>query len=335
MASSTDPKSISSGLSLPIWMRRIETKFDDSTSFSPPAHDESFFYIRYPVSSRNTDDKQLNVNKLNSALQNTAIAITEQQHTLGTKTSTIVAADIKTTTNITTASSALETKVDFSKHTEPCRKFIGEKFEPVVPIIKGQKKSQGTDDGFKHAACGNSILKVAQQVVSGRQFYNRGGLKVATIDEANADQDDTITPNEEQEMINSARGVMRRGSKSLPASPIGSPKTGRKAINYNPYFTTYSSGNSSVENRGWILSSLFGLQRETVYTKSTLSVTSQIDEDVEEANETNNNNTTNGNSAHGVIGMDTHKKSGQHPQITLKAKPSELREMNFWSPTSM
>lgn len=40
----------------------------------------------------------------------------------------------------------------------------------VVPPIEGQKKSQGTDDGFKDAACGSSIIKVAQQVVSGRQF---------------------------------------------------------------------------------------------------------------------------------------------------------------------
>lgn len=319
---SSDPKSISSGLSLPIWMKRIENKFDDSTTFSPPAHDESFFYIRYPV-SKNTDDKQLNLNKLNSALQNTAISITEQQPTIGTKTSTVATA--------TSTIAPFEQKVDFSKHTEPCRKFIGEKIEPLVPNIKGQTKSQGTDDGFKHAACGNSILKVAQQVVSGRQFYNRGGLKVATIDEESVDQDETIKVNEEAEMLNSARGVMRRGSKSLPTSPIGSPKTGRKVINYNPYFTTYSQpGTSSVENRSWILSSLFGLQRETVYTNSSLSVASQIDEDVEEATETNNNNMNN----NANIGMDNHKKVGQQ-KITLKAKPNELREMNFWSPTSM
>lgn len=42
--------------------------------------------------------------------------------------------------------------------------------------------------------------------------------------------------------------MMRRGSKSLPASPMGSPKAVRK----NPYFTgifTSSAQNSSEQNR--------------------------------------------------------------------------------------
>lgn len=119
------------------------------------------------------------------------------------------------------------------------------------------------------------------------------------------------------------RYMSRRGSKSLPASPLGSPKLMRKA-QPNPYFTgQFSAASVTGENNhrsgGWFLSSLLGVQREAI---STTSVVSNISEEAEEAIDFQNKNSV---------------KSGDsivNPKM-LKAKPSELREMNFWTPTSM
>lgn len=123
-------------------------------------------------------------------------------------------------------------------------------------------------------------------------------------------------------MSNSSRFMVRRGSKSLPASPLGSPKTMRRS--HNPYFTgTFAIANQSAQNggaqqsdnyRGWFLSSLLGMQRETM--SSTTSVaSSHISEEGEDLAQS--------------------KSSTSGAPKVIKAKPSELREMNFWQPTSM
>lgn len=120
----------------------------------------------------------------------------------------------------------------------------------------------------------------------------------------------------------SSRFMSRRGSKSLPASPLSSPKTMRKA--QNPYFTgtfavaaanTATQNSSLVENngRGWFLSSLLGVQREAT---STTSMASHISEEAEET-------------------LTVSKNTNVAAPKVIKAKPSELREMNFWTPTSM
>lgn len=128
-------------------------------------------------------------------------------------------------------------------------------------------------------------------------------------------------------MSHSSRFMVRRGSKSLPASPLGSPKTMRRS--HNPYFTgtfaivnqnngtTAATSQTSDNYRGWFLSSLLGMQRETM--SSTTSVaSSHISEEGEDlAQSKSTTSTTTG-----------------APKV-IKAKPSELREMNFWQPTSM
>lgn len=94
----------------------------------------------------------------------------------------------------------------------------------------------------------------------------------------------------------------------------------------NPYFTgTFAIVNQSQNgpenhsSRGWFLSSLLGMQRENAYASSTTSVaSSHISEEGEDA-------LTSQSKASAVSGA---------PKV-IKAKPSELREMNFWSPTSM
>lgn len=114
-----------------------------------------------------------------------------------------------------------------------------------------------------------------------------------------------------------ARLRTRRGSKSLPASPLSSPKTMRK--NQNPYFTgpfaiLPSNGSNQIStaeypHRGWFLSGLMGIQRDA---SSTQSIASMISEDGEDM-------------------------TPVKPKVTkfAKAKPSDLREMNFWTPTSL
>lgn len=301
----SDNKSIS-GISLPQWMRRIENRFDlDGTPFSPPSHDESFFYIRYPIASKDDDKKKTtNANSLSHALQSHEI--------------------IKNPNLITTTNKSREhsqpihaQKVDLSKHTESCKSFIGES-----KMVKGQKKSQGTDDGFKDAVCSSSILKVAHQVISGHKSIRNAGpgnFATAYVDDANVEPNDAISDLEDISQMKKHFNSTRRGSKSLPASPLSSPKSIRK----NPYFTdnyaTITAGDT--EKRGWLMSALIGMQREAVPSTSTFSVHSHIEEEAEEVFENNNN-------------VMAHDK--KFPKVTdKKAKPTELREMNFWSPTSM
>lgn len=125
--------------------------------------------------------------------------------------------------------------------------------------------------------------------------------------------------------------MVRRGSKSLPASPLGSPKTMRRS--HNPYFTgTFAIVNQQQQQnnatnttnapdsyRGWFLSSLLGMQRENM--SSTTSVaSSHISEE--------------GDDMHSQSKTSSTSSAAGAPKV-IKAKPSELREMNFWTPTSM
>lgn len=182
--------------------------------------------------------------------------------------------------------------------------------------IKNPGKPFGTDDGFKGAgaACGSSIVKVARQMVSGKSL-NRG----FTVANFNSDIEAPDNFNEdltEAEFMSHPRYMVRRGSKSLPASPSSSPKSMRKA-HANPFFTgQFATSSNTGENnqKSWFLSGLLGIQRESAI--STQSVVSNISEEAEEA-------------------LEIPAPSNKTTQKPLQAKPSELREMNFWSPTSM
>lgn len=134
-------------------------------------------------------------------------------------------------------------------------------FAEKSTLRPGQKKSLGIDDGFKGkgAACGSSVIRVAHQMVNLNRPFTRG-FTVAHFEEAHSETDlpaDRAAPQQgkiattatiAEEVINHERNMMRRGSKSLPASPMGSPKAVRK----NPYFTgTFapSQSNSTEHNR--------------------------------------------------------------------------------------
>nr|BAH70523.1 ACYPI26892 [Acyrthosiphon pisum] len=98
----------------------------------------------------------------------------------------------------------------------------------------------------------------------------------------------------------------RRNSKSLPASPISSPPGSPRLMRKNPYFTAPFQEESSGDKHGssWILSNLFSHRADSQ----------------EELSD---------------------KESKRFPKplsstnLSIKPKPTELREMNFWTPTSM
>lgn len=145
---------------------------------SPPAHDESFFYIRYPSGSTNTD-QNLATTSSNTLKSTIADALSKQK------------ADAETNRNMV-------------QHTEPCKKFLNNRdrgmccpiisldgmewtlcstythhisrshlfTELVIDNVKHPPKPFGTDDGFKGAgaACGSSIVKVAHQMVTAKSL---------------------------------------------------------------------------------------------------------------------------------------------------------------------
>ncbi|XP_055695395.1 uncharacterized protein LOC129797102 [Lutzomyia longipalpis] len=291
-------ESISSARSLPQWMRtRMDNRIDATDiPFSPPTHDESFFYVRYPAAEKKRQGE--------------------------------LSQQLKTALEDAGGMSSVTRTQDFSKHTDQCKMFL-DGANQSAKSMGTQLRPHGTDDGFKGAgaACGSSIVRMAQTMVKTRPFTR--GFTVANFEEASPDADfPAINPEEDFAIANSIQNKMRRGSKSLPASPMGSPKTARK-MNQNPYFTTNQTTLMIGDQKKWNLSDFLGLQRKTAL--STQSVVSQIDENAEEALEMDSKFTN----------LDQDRLDGNNqgkntePPTVLKAKPSELREMNFWSPTSM
>uniref|UniRef100_A0A1B6C5E6 Uncharacterized protein n=1 Tax=Clastoptera arizonana TaxID=38151 RepID=A0A1B6C5E6_9HEMI len=208
-------------------------------------------------------------------------------------------------------------------HTLPCQEFIpaakttphelGMK-KPIDPPL-GVIKSAGTDDGFKGigAACGQSVVAVAHQMI------NSGKLSVRRPPMISED-DEFATPPPTHML------ARRRGSKSLPSSPQTSPKTLRK----NPYFTNVmlgSTGNlmEANKNKGkqsWLLSYM----RESQSLRGSLD-NLKIDEQPSAVNLAEITH------QEGIVTVAPEAIKPKNPRI--RAKPSQLREMNFWSPTSM
>lgn len=192
----------------------------------------------------------------------------------------------------TPISSLFEVKkeVNLTNHTSSCKEFIPN--AKITPreiglrsgIQEGFLKSTGIDDGFKGegAACGYSVVAVAHQMIAERK----------------TGADDLIIPKSQR---------VRRNSRSLPSSPLSSPKLLRK----NPYFTSILFGSSER------VSSL------ALATKGSSSEDSF--EDLPRLSSSGRVSSEEGSPP----------SSATLPPHVLKAKPSELREMNFWSPTSM
>lgn len=121
----------------------------------------------------------------------------------------------------------------------------------------------------------------------------------------------------------------RRGSKSLPNSPLVSPNTSPKSKRKlaNKYFTGPFTDTDKYQG-SWILSNLLG-KRETI----SRSVTVITEEDgKEELTKAISEMSIDGG---GSVQSNNNKTSASSLKNVYRAKPSELREMNFWSPTSM
>lgn len=158
-------------------------------------------------------------------------------------------------------------------------------------------KSLGVDDGFKTGAseCGKSIVAMAHKMVSGRSRIYKG--------RASGPQDILVVGPPPSTLSK------RRNSKSLPASPLNSPPGSPRSIRKNPYFTApfqEESGDKLGSSFGssWFLSNLFSHRADSQEELS--------DKEYKRLPKPSSSNS-----------------------LYIKPKPTELREMNFWSPTSM
>lgn len=160
-------------------------------------------------------------------------------------------------------------------------------------------KSLGVDDGFKSGAaeCGKSIVAMAHQMVSGRRTMYKG--------RSSGPQDMQFVGPPVAPPASSLS--KRRNSKSLPASPLSSPPGSPRSSRKNPYFTAPFQEEPTGEKQGssWFLSNLFSHRAES--QEELLS-----DKEYKRL-----------------------PKPSSSSNLYIKPKPTELREMNFWSPTSM
>ncbi|XP_028169940.1 uncharacterized protein LOC114359666 isoform X1 [Ostrinia furnacalis] len=297
----SDPE-IKDGFNLPVWMKNKPAKDFEAFAGSPPAPEDSFFYIRYPKT-----DVLLGKSKLEQDLP---------------KLLTEIPKEVTAATAI--ASSAKDK--DWSKHTKPCQDVL----HSIAPIntsvnsVSSKPKPAGVDDGFKGegAACGNSVVKVAHQMVSGRSGR---GFTVASPEDDPA----------EHYNFN-----VRRGSKSLPVTPAHSPNaspTSRRKMTGNRYFTSPFEPVEDASSRSWLTMALLGFKKDLTTSTSTLAE--------EDAVETRLQVGTLAESVEslGPAPRDKARQADQAPRPpapsrpaqAFRPKPSELREMNFWSPTSM
>ncbi|XP_075975395.1 uncharacterized protein LOC142976070 isoform X2 [Anticarsia gemmatalis] len=221
---------------------------------------------------------------------------------------------------------------DWSKHTKPCQDVMHgiPPINTAVNSVTSKPKPAGVDDGFKGegAACGNSIVKVAHKLISSKSSR---GFTIASPEE-----EESSPPDMGQYNL-----MHRRGSKSLPATPAhtppGSPNS-RRRFHANRYFTSPFEPSEDSPNRSWLTMALLGFKRDLATSTSTLAEEDAID-------------ITHGRLAESVenLGPAPRKREPVNmsneaaaqaakpakPSQAYRPKPSELREMNFWSPTSM
>lgn len=153
-----------------------------------------------------------------------------------------------------------------------------------------------------------------------------------------SDNDKIITTTaSKMENVQVLRGKV---SRSLPVTPIasptstpeGSPKS-RRRNNGNRYFTGAFIPDRDKYQGGWLLSSILSQSREIIGNKI-----DEDDEGIEIVVPHRALNRKKSISSQNLIyfGKDDNTAGkSTAPTVTLQAKPSELREMNFWSPTSM
>lgn len=198
-------------------------------------------------------------------------------------------------------------------------------------------KSAGTDDGFKGegAACGTSIIQVANQMVSGKSLR---GFHQASLD-GECPSNNVHSDSPPSSIPQGFDPFARRGSKSLPTTPLTSPNSSPKSRRklHNRYFTGAFVDNVERYQGSWILSGLLGTREVLSRSANTISeeevtTSSQIDTFSKSTSKVDVNNVNMEapeTPPESITQTDTIKSQ------VFRPKPSELREMNFWSPTSM
>ncbi|CAG4930111.1 unnamed protein product [Colias eurytheme] len=302
---SSDPE-IRDGFTLPVWMKTKPVKEFEPFSTSPPAPEDSF-YIRYPK-----PDVLFGKPKIDNELPKIS---NEQQ------------------SELTAAYNSIKER-DWSKHTKPCQDVL----HGIAPIntavnpINSKPKPAGTDDGFKGegAACGNSVLKVANQIVSTR---SPRGFTVASPTE------DTEAPSVGPTSDGRYNLMARRGSRSLPTTPLHSPPSSpnsRRKMYNNRYFTSPFEPSEDSHGRSWLTMALLGFKKDLTTSTSTLAEEEIIENRLQSgslAESVENLGPSPKMKDPKLITSDSPNQAKKPP--TFRPKPSELREMNFWSPTSM
>jgi hypothetical protein len=278
MATQED-RSLSSGMSLPQWMKtKMNDRLDfEQSAFSPTELDDSFIYY-YRNKTRGFSEPPGK-----------------------TVTATLAKNQQPCTAPVN------DKRPDFSKHTPYCQKFLqGSVDTTTAQQVKfpsaTKTKSSGVDDGFKGEAamCGSSVVRVAHQMVAGKVI--RG---------FNVDTNDCDSPPE------GFNPSLRRGSKSLPASPLTSPSSSPKSMRrVNKYFTG-PFVDTENHHGSWILSNL--LAKRQNLSQSVGYIAEEEGNDMKRI----------------ASNMSVDEVSGGKKSQVFVPKPSELREMNFWSPTSM
>ncbi|XP_034951992.1 uncharacterized protein [Chelonus insularis] len=318
MGSSRPPdRSLSSGISFPQWMKgKVDTRFDfDQGAFSPPSHDDSFFYIPYTKFGKQTPNPQREgfqpiTSVLNDQKSN------EPHHNLVESITPVSIAD--------SSFSAIDKQinVDLSKHPPSCQSFV-----PLVngkdnelkssKFITGNKtvvKSQGVDNELHSEAglCGKSIVNVATRIMS-----HAMGKKVDSKAETKSENSNEFS----------------KGSKSLPVSPISTPIStpdsspkSRRRLPQNRFFTGAFIPERDKQH-GWILSSILSRSREIIGDK--------INEEEEEVIQIAPVKPLSRKKSISTQDLTYIGVEKTPEKIKFQAEPSELREMNFWSPTSM
>ncbi|XP_063622130.1 pneumococcal serine-rich repeat protein-like isoform X2 [Cydia splendana] len=307
---------IKDGFNLPVWMKMKPTRDFEPFAASPPGQDDAFF-IRYP----NT------------------------KAMFGANLERDVAKIVKEPTGLK--------EKDWSKHTKPCQDVL----HGIAPINTAANpispKVLGTDEEFKGegAACGNSVVKVAHQMISSTRSPR--GFTVAAPAEEAAEPPDAARYDL----------MARRGSRSLPAtpahSPPGSPNSRRKNRG-NRYFTSPFEPADDASHRSWLTMALLGFKKDLTTSTSTLAEEDALEarlhgslaESVESLGPAPRNRAAPASAASLASSLASSSASASasasaaaaaagpapaaaKPAPAFRPRPSELREMNFWSPTSM
>ncbi|XP_031785085.1 uncharacterized protein LOC100120213 isoform X2 [Nasonia vitripennis] len=330
-------RSIGEATFLPQWMKgKLDTRFDYTEStFSPPA-DDTFFYIRYPKSSSQDASANSNAgNKEGFRPLSEIIGGVDSSKPEATASSGKLLAG-KSGTEYKDAKN-----IDFSKHPLPCQAFIpftaDKANEPKIIIANKPKvKHLSADDEFRNdnaAECGRSIVNVANQIMSSK------------FGKSNSSDASSAT----QHQVDDAAAQQKKVSRSLPATPLASPsgtpdsspKTRRRAYGnrfFTPAFIPDSSGEyqqqqSQRYKNGWLLSSILGQSRELIAPKIEEEDEQLGQEPIPSRALSRKKSISSQNLTY--LGKEDKKQETTKSHILMQAKPSELREMNFWSPTSM